>query len=209
MSQDREFVATVVRSLPEPPEDVKQGWIENPQGLAKVLREVLCPSKWHEKDGVIYFTVVSDGTTGEEWITWLETNGFRASKYAKSVLLSPDFVPTTGVAYQVAVLKGKSFSDKDRVTSMIRAEAASRSWNKPPAELACLIRKKFSDEDLKAMGLWWIVTFHEPIKDSDGRLSLLAASRRGDGRWLDACYDCPDCRWGAFGGFAFVVPQVS
>lgn len=43
MSQDREFVAAVVRVLPELPEDVKQGWIENSASLARVLSEALMP----------------------------------------------------------------------------------------------------------------------------------------------------------------------
>jgi len=42
MRQDRKFVAMVVENLPEVPEDVKQGWIENPKGLQKFLSG-LCP----------------------------------------------------------------------------------------------------------------------------------------------------------------------
>src|SRR3989344_4861228 len=32
---------------------------------------------WREKDGVIYFSVTSDGTTGEDWITRLESQGLQ------------------------------------------------------------------------------------------------------------------------------------
>jgi hypothetical protein len=101
------------------------------------------------------------------------------------------------------------FSDKDRVTKKIRAYTSERNFSKPNAEVACLIRENFSDEEIKAMGLIWIITMHEPIKDSDDDLRLLHADRNDDGRWLNTYYDDPDSRWDRESGFAFVVSQVS
>ncbi|MDQ5949474.1 MAG: hypothetical protein QG589_600 [Patescibacteria group bacterium] len=163
---------------------------------------------WREEDGVIYFSVTSDGTTGEDWIKRLEGNGFRVGDYAKQVLRSPDFKPTNGVTTEVAVLKGMLFEDNNRITKNIRAKAAHRSFTKPNAELACLIREKFTDKEIEAMGLIWIVAMHEPINDSDGDPSLLDADRRGDGRWLSAYRGRPDGRWSRGSGFAFSVSQV-
>jgi hypothetical protein len=163
---------------------------------------------WREQDGVIYFSVTSDGTTGEEWIKRLEKKGFRVGDYAKSVLRSKDFKRTSGVTTEIAVLKGMLFEDNDRITKKIRAFAAERKLEAPNAEVACLIRENFSDEEIEAMGLVWIVAMHEPIKDSDGDPPLLRASRDGDGRWLYACYGGPDRRWDRGGGFAFAVSQV-
>jgi len=68
---------------------------------------------WREQDGVIYFTVTSDDTTGEEWIIRLEKKGYRVSNYAKSILRSDGFKPTKGVVTEIAVLKGILFSDSD------------------------------------------------------------------------------------------------
>ncbi|MEK7658371.1 MAG: hypothetical protein AAB352_00715 [Patescibacteria group bacterium] len=164
---------------------------------------------WCEKEGVIYFEVTSDGTTGPQWIERLEKKGIQLSKWAKDVLLSPDFKPTNGVTTEIAVLKGALFMDNDRITSKIRAEADKRKLVKPEAELGCLIRDTFTDEEIEAMGLVWIVAFHEPIKDSDGDPTLLGARRLGDGRWLRACCGLPDRRWLRDRGFAFAVSQVS
>lgn len=72
--------------------------------------------KWTEKDGVIRFSVTSDGTTGEEWISRLENKNFRVGDYAKSVLRSKDFKPTSGITIFIAVLKGEIFSDNERIT---------------------------------------------------------------------------------------------
>lgn len=163
---------------------------------------------WHEQDGVIYFSVTSDGTTGHQWIDRLEKKGSQLSDYAKRTLRSDDFKPTNGVTTKVAVLKGMLFEDNDRITKKIRAEADRRKLEKPNAEVACLIREKFSDEDIEAMGLWWIVAMHEPI-DSDGSPGLLGAGRDDGGRWLGACYVRPGGGWRRFHGFAFAVSQVS
>ncbi|MFA5000824.1 MAG: hypothetical protein WC531_01170 [Candidatus Paceibacterota bacterium] len=89
------------------------------------------------------------------------------------------------------------------------SNAEGRGWTKPNAEVACLIRKNFSNEEIEAMGLTWIITMHEPIKDSDGFPNLLSAHRLGDGRRLDAYCVHPGCRWGVASGFAFVLSQVS
>ena len=175
----------------------------------RFLRDELSVSEptrsWREEDGVIYFSVTSDGTTGKDWITRLESKGFRVGDYAKQVLRSPDFKPTSGVTTEVAVLKGMLFEDNDRITKKIRAEADKRKLSKPNAELACLIREKFTDKEIEAMGLWYIVAMHEPINDSDGDPFLLNANRYDVGRWLSACDYRPDYRWFRGLGFAFAV----
>ncbi|MFH1766592.1 MAG: hypothetical protein ABH826_00645 [Patescibacteria group bacterium] len=184
----------------------KLGGMEGVQRFLRGELEVTNPTRtWREEDGVIYLSVTSDGTTGEEWIKRLE----ELSKYAKDVLLSSDFVPTDGMTYEIAVLKGTLFSDSDRVTSKIRVKAEARGFTKPNAEIACLIRDKFSNAELKKMGLYWIAVMHEPIKDSDGDPNLLCVNRNSDGSWLFAAYGRPGYTWGRDDGFAFVVSQVS
>jgi len=188
----------------------KLGGIE---GVEKFLRGEITVSQptcfWREQDGVICFTLPpTDGTTGPQWIERLEARGFRLSKWAKDVLNSKDFKPTSGVIYNIAVLKGTLWSDNKRITKNIRAEANNRKLTKANAEVACMIREKFTKEDIEAMGLSWIITMHEPIKDSDGDPSLLRVSRGDDDPWLSTSYDNPAYRWNRGYGFAFVVSQV-
>ena len=134
---------------------------------------------------------------------------YGVGKWAKQVLRSPDFKPTSGVTTKVAVLRGCLFEDNDRYTAKIRAEADKRKLGKPNAELACLIREKFTDKEIEAMGLTWIVAMHEPINNSDGDPRLLDANRCGDGRGLDACGGEPGYRWFRDDGFAFAVSHAS
>jgi hypothetical protein len=192
---------------------MKQTGVSDPNEAVRMVNagevhiSVIKP-KWIEKNGVVYFSVTSDGTTGEQWIVRLESKGFRVRSYAKSVLRSKDFKPTETV-YKIAVLKGMLFNDSDRITKNIRVEADKRKFITPNAEVACLIRERFSDKELEIMGLYWIVTMHEPIKDSDGDPGLLRADRDGGGSWLRAHYDRPGNKWDCSSGFVFVVSQVS
>ncbi|TSC54895.1 MAG: hypothetical protein LiPW30_361 [Parcubacteria group bacterium LiPW_30] len=188
------------------------------EGIRAFLRGELSisspPRSWREEDGVIYFSVTPDGADGETWITLLEGNIFLVEYCAKEVLRSPSFKSTNGVTTEVAVLKGMLFEDQCRITELIRAHAEAfrtpdkRKLEKPNAELACLIRRKFTDKEIEAMGLTCIVAMHEPINDSDGNPGLLSARRDGGGRWLNAYNGRSDCRWGRDHGFAFAVSQA-
>lgn len=181
------------------------------EAALKFLRGELTVSEptcsWWEQDGVIYLSVTSEGTTGPEWIARLEKKGFCLSDYAKSVLYSKDFQPTGGVTYEIAILKGMLFEDSSRITKKIRLYAETKKLTKPNAEVACLIRENFSDGEIEAMGLYWIVAMHEPIKDSGGDPRLLYADRDDSGSWLSTIYDYPGIEWHRSNGFAFVLSQ--
>jgi hypothetical protein len=179
----------------------------------RFLRDELSVSEttrcWREVDGVIYLTVTLDKpTAGDKWISRTETKGNRVGDYAKSVLRSKKFKPSVAGTYEIVILKGSLFEDNDRITQNIRAKADEMKLVKPNADIACLIREQFTDKEIESMGLWWIVAMHEPIEDSDGYPSLLAAVRNGGGRWLGACSGYPGDRWRRESGFAFLAQQV-
>jgi hypothetical protein len=168
------------------------------------------PTVWTVDDeGNIHFTLPpTKGLSREQWEQHLEHRGWRIGDWARKVLRHASETPTNGVTYNIVVRPGKKISNGDRITKKIRVAAEAKGWVKPHWEIACLIRDTFTDEQLEQMGLWYIVTMHEPINDSDGVPILLYSRRDDDGRWLRADYDRPDDEWHDFGGFAFVVPQV-
>jgi hypothetical protein len=180
------------------------------EGIRAFLRGeliVIQPTRsWREEDGVIYFSVESDGTTGEDWIKRLEEKGYHVNGYAKKVLRSPDFKPTNGVTTEVAVLKGTLFEGNDRKTEKIYAEGALRKLSKPNAEMVCLIREKFTSKELKAMGLAHIIVMYEPI---GGSLLLSVEGEFFQDNGLGCCYYGFECTWGRDCGCAFAVSQVS
>jgi len=166
--------------------------------------------RWREQDGIIRFTLPpTDGTTGQQWIERLAGKKIQIGDCARSMLLSYDFKPTTGVTTEIAVLKGTLFEDSERITKNILAVAETKKLTKLNAEVACLIREMFTDAEIEEMGLRWIIAMHEPINDSDGDPRLLGTSRHDDGPWLDANYDRPGLRWFRDRGFALAVAQVS
>lgn len=152
---------------------------------------------WRKQDGIIYFSVTSDGTTGEEWIKRLELKGLRVDSEAKSLLLSEDFRPTFGVVTEVAVITTRLFN--------ARALAVEYNLKAPNAEIACLIREKFTDEDLRKMGFFSVFVVHEHIKDSHGDPRLLYVTCDGVGHYLGSY--CGILGAGGFReyGFAFAV----
>lgn len=169
-----------------------------------MLQQVQTSKKWHEQDDIIYLSVTSDGTTGSQWIERLENKGFRLTEYDKRVLCLSDFEPTNGVTHEVAILKNVLFEDDDLIMKKIRAEADKRKLIAPNAEVACLIRDGFSDEEIEAMGLTWIFIMHDPIGDY-GSGNLLTVGRGADGHRLMAFSGSPDGRGDRDSGFAFAV----
>lgn len=201
--QTAKLIAVMAENLPEMTAEQRQRWIGDPKGLQNFLSG-LNEKQWTEQDGVIYFTVVSNGKTGEEWITYLNGKGLPVGSYAQSVLRHKKFKPTkTGTIHQIGVISGKLFSNNDRTTKNFRDDAKKRKMTDPHAEVACLIRDMFSDKEIKEMGLDWIITMHEPIPDSYGNLCLLGTARYDD-YMLHAFYSNPGNRWHRENGFAFV-----
>ena len=161
--------------------------------------------KWHEQNGVIYLNVTSDGTTGYQWIKRFENKGYPVGKYAKSVLRSKDFKPTSGETTRIAILRGMLFEDHELRTNKIRAFAAERNLKAPNAEVACLIREIFSREMMNEMGLWWIVVMHEPITIPNVGSRLLDVDTFNRGEWLNTFDGKSEESWSRGHSFVFAV----
>lgn len=160
---------------------------------------------WQGFDKLIYFAVVSDGTTGPDWIKRLQKKGFSVGRQAETLLWSSDFKPTSGKLTIMAIVKGNWLSDDKRVTENIYKEANRLSLCGPNMEVACLIREKFSDQDIKAMGLNFLVTMHSPVADSHGDLKLLDSHCRAKGNWFGARYGKRNGKWPRGTGFVFSI----
>lgn len=172
-----------------------------------VIPTASTPTAWTvDSEGNIYFTLTSNGLTRELWEQHLERRGRQISSRARNALSRASEAPTNGITYNIVVRPGKKISHSDRIVNKIRASADKRGWAKPHWEVACLIRDTLTDEQLEKMGLWYIVTMHEPIDDSGGGPCLLSSYQRADGGCplLDTEGGRPDYNWDDRGGFAFV-----
>ncbi len=126
---------------------------------------VMLPPLLSESEGIVTYSVISDGTTPLDWHNRLKKNfqvGFNA-KLALSDPLTESFMPTNGTKRTLVILKGKLFRKKDRTFEKIKEFAASRNMITPHAEVSCLLREKLTNDEIKAMGLRTIIVMHEPI----------------------------------------------
>ena len=165
--------------------------------------------KWREENGIIYFTVTSDGTTGAEWIARL-----KPGEYAKDLLLSKKFKPTSEITTEIAVLKGTIAPDNGSVARMIREKVSELELEIPNAEIGCLISEKFTSQEIRAMGLESIVTMHEPIEYSpSGAPFVLVSGYAFEPQYKYQYLNAASARSMENGchrefGFAYVVSQV-
>ncbi len=123
------------------------------------------------KDGVYYLSVTSDGKTGKEWCEESFRNFYSEDDKspiiqgcAERIIESEDFKPTRGKKYEIAILDGWNIDKAEWCTvENIRQEAKERGWREATPEVACLLRKSLSDEDLSYMRANCVVVMHDPL----------------------------------------------
>lgn len=153
--------------------------------------------------------LTATGLTGPNWIERLEKNGYNISSYARNVLNNTAYkkhILKKDTKLNVAFVSVKDMGKNYATTQEIQEFAKSKGYEIPTAEVALLVREAISDEEMKKMGFWYIVTLHDPIKDSDGDPFVLSAYRDDGGRWVGAGWDEPGREWFDDGAFAFLVP---
>lgn len=185
-------------------------WLVNSGRYVGIIKQVVEGYCWREENGIIYLSVTSDGTTGPEWIKRFKDKGFKHFSIIEDVLCSDEFKPTSGVTTEVAILTGEALGNNKPTIKDFREFAIEHKMEIPNPEIACLLCEKLTDDDLKAMGLFWLHAVHNPIKDSEGRpLFLNVSTLSGGGRCLSAHVYLPNDKQSSSNGFAFTVSQVS
>lgn len=162
--------------------------------------------RWWPGFGAIYFGVVSDGTTGNGWEKRLGQGG-QLGDLARRALRSPEFRASCGRESEVIVLKEKFLAGfcPPNLRSLF-SFACERNLIEPSIEDACLIRDKFSNSDIRAMGLRQVVVMHSPFKEPFGNRPLFFATLDNENIWFDmvvADFD-REIKWQPDTGFAFI-----
>jgi hypothetical protein len=170
-----------------------------------VIPTIPTPTAWLVDDEAsIHFTLTSNGFTSAQWESHFESRGWIISTPVRQLLHSAIEAPTDGTTYNIVVYTGKN---ERKTPNKICAVADKKGWVKTHWEVTCLIRDKFSDEQLDRMGVIYIITMHEHIKCSDGDFVLLGSTRSGNRNGLSAHGGRPDDYWYMHPGFAFEIPQ--
>lgn len=215
-----DVIATFARRQHNWMERVLKGSLD-PEEVARAVHQIIDRGTKVDR---ITFTVTGLGLTGAEWITRLEDDGHGVSGRAHSMITARSMLTESdydtnhrleaGKEYKVTLMFSKEvLKNSDRKTSKIQSFAISefgeQSVTGLKAELAFLIREKFTNDELKAMGIEDILVLHEPITDSDGEASILCSSRRLDGSsWVHARCGRSYQPWSFYCAFVFLQVKL-
>lgn len=168
------------------------------------------PTYWRVSEGIVYFSLTSNGMKGRNWMHRLSKKGIRTYDAAEFILNSPKFIPTRGVTYEIAILRGSMNPSKHGDYKGLQTQAELRGFKKGRPEIACLIWDKFIGEEIKAMGLSRITIMQDlPAKDDLGRLRLITLDwSPASGGELIADIYYPDRYFSEDHGLAFVVSET-
>ncbi len=173
------------------------------------MSKTLSGLNWREENGIIYFSVTSDGTSGREWIVRLKEKGIDLMHFVEDLLMSNNFKPSRGVITEIEVMK-VTLEGKGEGPSV---DIGVGNFPKPyegmtavmSAEVGCLIREALSDEELtKEMGLMMMIIMHSPIDTGNGA-RYLAVTFQGGNPQLIAFVAGPRLPWNGTVGFAFTI----
>jgi hypothetical protein len=163
--------------------------------------------------GHVIITFTGLDLTGADEIKRFEAAGFRVGDYAKYCFTSTkadgydkNHRLVAGQTYKIALVPGKEIErDSDRLTVNLQKLGEKYGYGKPLGGHIPRIRESVSDKQMKEMGFVYIVSLHDPIKDSGGFSRVLDARRRVDSRWVGTGWGRPNDQWSDSGAFAFPV----
>ena len=191
INNNREFVAQVIRALPSMDSEIKQGWIENPRGLSKVLAEVLSPPENTVEFPVFKTIKLGTHKSVNDLRSSLKDNGNRISDWGDDILgriaLAESETEVTLHMATVKELTGKDWATNREINEAIR----SKGYDLCPAEVGPQLRLQYSDQPNGE----WIRVAMEPITASYGDLRVFFVARVDVGRWLGGYDGHPDCGW--------------
>lgn len=193
------------------PEEIATTLIRENFFEGKIKEYLLSQSEQIPKSFIPILSLTSEGHTGDRFLADLKKAELSVGAHAEQILKSKEFAAlvTNGVTYYPGVIKGEDFSGSERTSENIRKEATKRGGITPPVELSPLLRLNFSDDEIKALGLLWLIPMHEPINGSGGNPYVLGLSACGFNDQLSAYYDRPANEWDRKAGFVFLFPQVN
>ena len=191
-TQAHKFAATILENLPEVPEDIMQGWIENPKALQKLLAGLNLS--------------VNCFVAGIDFKVWkilklhtgVDADGYRKSikgkkvgkqkmdigDYANDIIGKPEFTVITGEAeldLVVVSVAELGFKDGAKLKDIF-AEAKKRGLELCPNQVGPELRLQYEDQPKDE----WLIVGMEPIAVSDGDLRLFYVEHDGHALWLSA-----------------------
>jgi len=110
-----------------------------------------------------------DDFSGDQWVNYFKEKRVPVTGFARSMLESQLFVPTSGVKkLNIAILKGEIFKPGDCRFRNVFKEAGRRALFEPSSDCACYLIKNFSSKIMNSIGLKKVVVMSRTIDDHEG-----------------------------------------
>ncbi len=185
--QTAKFLAVVGENMPELSGDVMQGWIQNPKGVQKVLKEAFCPPEATPKFKIWKTIKLGTGLkTADDFCEALKDDGFNIGDWANDILGKPAFKTATEeievdlVKVTVTELGFKKGARRDQIYKRVKELGLELC----PPEVGPQLRLQYQDQP---NGEWALIGM-EPIADSGGNLHVFYVKRNDSELWLYSSY---------------------
>lgn len=194
--QTAKFLAVVGENMPELSGDVMQGWIQNPRGVQKVLREAFCPPN-ATSELKVWKTIKlgTDLKVVEDFRRVLKEAKRQISDWANDIMNKPAFAESLAKAdpeeeYDLVLLTTAQLigSKKGGTTSEVFAGAERLGLEKLPAWIGPKLGQVYLDQPNGE----YVLIGMKPIADSDGYLGVFDVRRLDSDLWLSGDWGNPD-----------------
>lgn len=163
------------------------------------------------EQGRIHFTVKGVGATTYNIGSNTKFLGCNISPGTRDVLMQPGYdeehVLMPGADYEMVIYYGEQialWSDRTaaNIRNLVTTEFGDSVNVAPEAEFVFLVRKAFTDAELRMLGLEYMAVLHSKIEGDDTSNQLLSRQKGGD-PWVQPWVIGPNVPWEGRAGFAF------
>ena len=157
-------------------------------------------------DDIFYFSLISHGETGADWIQKFKEKKCYLDNNIKNFLLT-EFKPLTpATKIELAILNGKLFKNGNRSTLELDQFAIENNLSKTNLECGLLAWEALSTIDFGHMDVLWIVIFHDisiKISKTNFETDSLITLFRNEKIGLSVKPKDENSQWGNLGGYGY------
>lgn len=200
------FVVAITQNLPPISEDVTEAWINNPEGLKKVLAAVLCPPQKKKTFKIWKTIMLGTGPIFEEEFCYvLSGSGIKIEEWARKILCSKSFKVTLKET-EVDLVNIATFElgfKKHATLAEIYRRAKDRGLELCPAEVGPQLARQYEGQYEGE----WILIAMDPVPLPGGILEIFSVKKDNSRTILCAYGGQPETLWRPEQQWVFVKPR--
>lgn len=200
----------MTQSKKAPLATLTEGWDDVVAGICSKLPESL-KRKVRLEEGRLHFTVNGVGMSTRNITADTKFLGCNISSATKEVLCQPGYddahllipgAPYDMVIYYAEEIAVRSDRTKTNIRNLATTEFGEGVNVEPEAEFVFLVRKVFTDAELRMLGLEYMAVLHAKI-EGGAILNQLLSRQKGGDPWVQPWLIDQNVPWEGRGGFVF------